>query len=249
MGMLSQEELTGFHSRGYYHCPGVFSAAEIEQAQKEADRLLELPDLWEPLNIRTRFKNCAATGNPYREALDPVCDLAPCFDQMRHSPKIQEVLTQFYGEPAVCIKDKLLYKPPMGTGYDLHQDYIAWDEFPVSCMVALVAMDDSDELSGGVEMWPGRHHTVLSPADGAYYNLDPAVLEGAPGEFVSLKPGDVFFFTCLVPHQSGVNRSDHHRRHLYLTYHPASAGNLRAAYYARHLRWVQEAFVPNAFIR
>src|SRR5207245_2487211 len=54
------------------------------------------------------------------------------------------------------------------------------------------------------------------------------------------EPGDAIVFDAWVPHQSGPNRSAGPRRSYYLTFNPASAGDRRAAYYARK----RECFPP-----
>src|SRR5207249_1415547 len=47
------------------------------------------------------------------------------------------------------------------------------------------------------------------------------------------EPSDLIVFDAWVPHQSGPNRSAGPRRSYYLTFNAASAGDRRAAYYAR----------------
>jgi len=46
----------------------------------------------------------------------------------------------------------------------------------------------------------------------------------------------VAVFDAWVPHRSGPNRTDGPRRNYYLTFNPASAGDHRAAYYAKKRR-------------
>src|SRR5204862_509268 len=52
-------------------------------------------------------------------------------------------------------------------------------------------------------------------------------------EALLAEPGDAIVFDAWVPHQSGPNRSAGPRRSYYLTFNPASAGDRRAASYAR----------------
>src|SRR5438034_765181 len=59
-------------------------------------------------------------------------------------------------------------------------------------------------------------------------------------EALLAEPGDAIVFDAWVPHQSGPNRSAGPRRSYYLTFNPASAGDRRAAYYARK----RECFPP-----
>ena len=47
-----------------------------------------------------------------------------------------------------------------------------------------------------------------------------------------MKPGDVAFFDCFVPHQSGPNLTDQPRRNLYLTFNRKRDGDHREEYFA-----------------
>mgnify|MGYP003332445714 CR=1 FL=1 len=48
-------------------------------------------------------------------------------------------LGQLLGEEVCLFKDKLIYKPAGATGYPLHQDYIAWPDFPKTFTTAVVS--------------------------------------------------------------------------------------------------------------
>ena len=47
-----------------------------------------------------------------------------------------------------------------------------------------------------------------------------------------MKPGDVAFFDCFVPHQSEPNLTGTQRRNVYLTYNRASEGDQRGKYFS-----------------
>jgi ectoine hydroxylase-related dioxygenase (phytanoyl-CoA dioxygenase family) len=63
--------------------------------------------------------------------------------------------------------------------------------------------------------------------------LADGVIEQYALEPLLAEPGDAIVFDAWVPHRSGPNRTAGPRRSYYLTYNPASAGDRRAAYYAR----------------
>src|SRR5262249_32792205 len=137
------------------------------------------------------------------DCFDPVIDLSDDIARVAREPRLLALLAELYGEPAQLFKDKLIYKPPLAPGYDLHQDYIAWEEFPKSFVTAIVAIDHSAAASGGPEFFPGLHRRgLLSPADGQFHRLQESALGGAGGVIPALDPGDVVVFGGLMPHRS-----------------------------------------------
>jgi len=185
----------------------------------EAERLLGLTDLKDSDNIRCRWQNHATTGECRFDCFDPVIDLSPVCEQLSRDPRLLEVISQVYGEPAHLFKDKLIYKPPGALGYNLHQDFISWPDFPTSFVTAIVAIDPADADSGATEVFPGYHQMgCLSPMDGMYHELTTEVVDLSKGVILNLQPGDVALFSGFTPHRSSANHSEHWRLLLYLSY-------------------------------
>lgn len=192
--------------------------------------------------MRCRFRK--VDDEAFLEAFDPISDLSPKVRDMASNPRLLMALADLFGGPASLLKDKFLFKPPGASGYTLHQDYVAWDDFPPSSVIALIAMDASGQTQGGLEVWPGRHREgQFGPPDEAYYTLSDTLLSDSPSTFVQLDAGDVLFFHCMLPHRSGQNTSAFQRRHLYLTYNPiADGGDLREAHYKHFHRWIRNKY-------
>src|SRR5262249_44822675 len=148
---------------------------------------------------------------------------------------------QLYGEPACLFKDKLIYKPPGCPGYDLHQDWIAWPDFPRSFLTVLVPLDSATRENGCTIVYAGHHHQgPLSPTDGNYHPLAPGLVDESRAVPLELRPGDVAIFGGFVPHRSEANRSSGWRRQLYLSYNRAGdGGHQRDAHYAEFHRWLR----------
>jgi ectoine hydroxylase-related dioxygenase (phytanoyl-CoA dioxygenase family) len=233
-----------YHSDGYAIVRSLFTADEIAAVSAEADQLLNRTDLIETNNLRCRWQTDVETDACIFDAFDPICDIGPVCAGVAHDLRIQALLSALYGEPARLFKDKLIYKPPAVTGYALHQDYIAWPSFPRSFLTVIVAIDEADSLSGCTEVFPAYHKRgCLTPEDGMYHEIPPGVVDEACGVKLELRPGDVAFFSGFTPHRSGINRSRHWRRQLYLSYNAASdGGDCREPHYREFHSWLRDRY-------
>lgn len=142
-------DLDSYRERGYAVVRGLFSPLEMAAVSMEAERLLHLAELKHTNNIRCRWQNHVETGECLFETFDPVIDLAPVCGQLARDPRLIDLISEIYGEPAHLFKDKLIFKPPGAKGYDLHQDYIGWSNFPKTFVTAAVAIDPSGRDNGG----------------------------------------------------------------------------------------------------
>jgi hypothetical protein len=155
-------------------------------------------------------------------------------------PRLLALLTECAGEPVVLFKDKINFKLPGGAGFAPHQDAPAYVDFGVEHHVTLmVPIDPFTAENGALEMARNASTREFLPQkpDGT---LRDGLMDKMDLETLLAQPGDVIAFDAWVPHRSGPNRSATPRRSFYLTYNPASAGDRRAAYYARK----RECFPP-----
>jgi hypothetical protein len=241
---LSPHDVRSYHDRGYLVARRVFAPAEMAAVALECERLLGRDDLKDTRNIRCRWKDHAATGECLFECFDPVCDISPVCDRLARDPRLLDLVSAVYGEPAHLFKDKLIFKPPGADGYHLHQDYIGWPTFPETFVTAAVAVDPCGKDNGATEVFPGYHRRgYLAPRDGDYHPVPAGAVAEAEGEVLELEPGDVAVFGCFVPHRSAANRSAGWRRLLYLSYNAASdGGDRRAAHYAEFHAWLRKKY-------
>jgi 2-aminoethylphosphonate dioxygenase len=138
----------------------------------------------------------------------------------------------------------LIFKPPGAEGYRLHQDYIAWDSFPVSFLTAVVAIDACDLENGATEVFRGYHRRgYMAPKDGMYHHLPDESVDASAGVVLTLAPGDVAVFSAYTPHRSSPNRSSRTRRLLYLSYNAFSdGGEQRENHYAEFADWLKDRY-------
>ena len=144
------------------------------------------------------------------------------------SGTLVEVAGALLGEPAVLYKEKINYKLPGGAGYSAHQDAPAYPMIDTH-VSAMIAVDDSDDENGGLELVSACFDRVL-PTDERGC-ISPAVADTLDWRAVPLAAGQTLWFHSRTPHRSGANRSATPRRAIYPTYNAAREGDLRARYY------------------
>jgi 2-aminoethylphosphonate dioxygenase len=239
---LTSAQLGHYRDQGYLILRGVFASREIEEAAGEAERLLQdRRDLIHTNNLRCRWQNHVLTDECTFETFDPIIDLGPVSARLAADRRVLNVLADIYGEPACLFKDKLIFKPPGVRGYDMHQDYIGWKNFPRSFITVLIPLDPSDRSNGCTEVFPGYHlQGYLSPEDGDYHSIPAGVVDESRGVFLELQPGDIALFGAFTPHRSAPNRSERWRRQLYLSYNAFSeGGEQRADHYREFHAWLK----------
>ncbi len=223
--VLCAEQRDFYHEQGYLVLRDFFPPTLLAEAAEEADTLLRRHDLIAVENLRCRWQTNVHTGACEFETFDPVIDLSPLCARIADDARLLAALAVLYGDEACLFKDKLIFKPPGVKGYALHQDWIAWPGFPRSFLTVLVPFDRADADNGCTQVFPGYHHNgTLSPEDGHYHELSPALIDESRGVNLELDPGDVAVFGGFTPHRSAPNRSDRWRRQLYLSYNKLSDG-------------------------
>ncbi|HEX7449185.1 MAG TPA: phytanoyl-CoA dioxygenase family protein [Pirellulales bacterium] len=238
---LSAEQVAAYHDNGYLVLPAVFTSDEIGAVAAEAEALLDRQDLIDMQNLRCRWQPNESGGPCLFETFDPVIDIAPRCAALAADRRILDALSAIYDDEACLFKDKLIFKPPGAKGYGLHQDYIAWKNFPRSFVTVLVAIDGADRGNGCTEVFPGYHQRgCMSAEDGHYHELPSDAVDRARATPLELSPGDIAIFGCFTPHQSAPNRSSRWRRQLYLSYNARrDGGDLRATHYAEFHDWLR----------
>jgi ectoine hydroxylase-related dioxygenase (phytanoyl-CoA dioxygenase family) len=243
-GPIDAAQVAQYHADGFLVVRRVFSAERIAELEAEAQRLFARSDLIDSNNIRCRWQNHVETGECRFDCFDPVVDLSDACDRAARDPKLLEIVSALYGEPACLFKDKLIFKPADALGYQLHQDYISWKSFPTTFLTVILAIDAADASNGATEVFPGYHQQgCLTPRDGMYHQLPDDAVDLSKGVVLELAPGDIAIFGGYTPHRSGPNRSSRHRRLLYLSYNAFSdGGEQREQHYTEFRGWLQDRY-------
>ncbi|MBL8792374.1 MAG: phytanoyl-CoA dioxygenase family protein [Planctomycetia bacterium] len=238
---LTDRQRDDYERDGYLILRQVFSPFEIALAVLEAEQLVQRRELIHTDNIRCRWQPHVVTDECLFECFDPVIDIGPVCARLARDPRLLDAVGTLYGESAHLFKDKLIFKPPGAKGYDLHQDYIGWKDFPKTFITVLVPLDPSDRSNGCTEVFPGYHHQgYLSPEDGDYHPMPAGVVDESQCVPLELEPGDIALFGAFTPHRSAPNRSEGWRRQLYLSYNADSdGGDRRTAHYREFHHWLK----------
>lgn len=237
--MLDAAQRAHWARHGWLHVPGFFSADETRALLRHTDEIAAWPE--EPGRWMRYYERRA--GDPATKMLARIENFVPYHAQLAEmvaGPRIQALLAECLGEPVVLFKDKINFKLPGGAGFAPHQDAPAYEDFGVEHHLTLMAPVDAFTRDNGcLEMARDGAARVMLPQkpDGT---LGDGVIERFELQPLLAEPGDVIVFDAWVPHRSGPNRSAGPRRSYYLTFNPASAGDHRAAYYARK----RECFPP-----
>jgi hypothetical protein len=244
---LQPAQVREYELRGHLTLRGVFSPAEIAAASDEAERLAARRDLIDVKNLRCRYQPHIGGGKCVFETFDPVVDISPVCADLARDRRILDPLASIYRDEPRLFKDKLIFKPPGARGYGLHQDFIAWPDFPRSFLTVLVAIDAADAENGCTEAFSGYHqHGCLTVEDGQYHELPAEAVDPSRSAPLDLQPGDVAIFGCFTPHRSSSNRTSRSRRQLYLSYNAdRDGGDLREQHYRSFHRWLREKYADH----
>jgi hypothetical protein len=218
---------------------GFLSASETRDLVRWTDEVAawpEVPGRW--MRYYERRKDAPAERLLAR--IENFMPFHPGLAAAFSSPRLMDLLAECCGEPVVLFKDKINFKLPGGAGFADHQDAPAYVDFGVEHhLTVMVPVDPFTRENGCLEMAREACARVFldQNPDGT---LRPQVMAGMDVEALCAEPGDVIVFDAWVPHRSGPNCTSGPRRSYYLTFNPASAGDHRAAYYARK----RECFPP-----
>jgi 2-aminoethylphosphonate dioxygenase len=242
IAMLDTAATAHFRRHGWVHLRGFLSNRETDDLAHWTDEITAWPETagtW----MRYYEKRPASAPDGDAKMLARIENFVPYHDGLAGlltTGRVRELLAECCGEPVVLFKDKINYKYPGGAGFTPHQDYPAYVNFGVQHHVTLMVPVDPFTLENGclVMALDACERTILPQ------NPDGTVRDDVLRRFETMpllaEPGDVIVFDAWVPHWSGRNESAAARRSYYMTFNPASAGDHRAAYYARK----RECFPP-----
>lgn len=217
--MPSVEFAESYRRHGFVVVPRVLTAATVDALRVEEKRLwteaaanLDRPDV--------HWRRHETLGR-VADRIDPVTPISKPFADLAAAPRLAQIAAACAGTPTVLFKEKLISKPPGTAGYGLHHDFAYWEHLgvpPEAFLTIFVALDDSNETSGAVEIFPGLHTRSLPRHPDDPFDVDPAAVEGCRSCSPTLAAGDVLVFHSLLPHRSGSNRSPAPRRAFIVTY-------------------------------
>lgn len=227
---LTEEQKSVFERDGFLVMPNMYSSDEVAELSKCIDELAKRAN--EVGKQMCYFENSLLEpGKRILSRIEKFVDYQDGLRELAYGKRMLGCVEDLLGEPALLFKEKINFKLPGGGGFEAHQDIQpGWDDYCQFFISVLVTIDDSNVQNGCLELAAGHHKRGLLGKK--WEPLKGDQLAGV--EFVEypMKPGDVAFFDCFVPHQSKPNMTSVQRRNLYLTYNRASEGDHRQKYFA-----------------
>ena len=224
--MLSANQLRDFRRDGYLLIRALYDRQEMQSITAWTDEVTAWPEI--PGKYMMYFEQSRLESG--RRILCRMEDLEPWhagFRDLFCDGKMQDVVSDLFGEEAVLFKDKINFKLPGGDGFKAHQDVQAgWDTYAALHITALVTIDRCTPENGCLEIAPGFHDKGLIGEK--WKPLDENALKYVA---VPTGPGDAILFDSYIPHRSGPNLTADSRRVLYVTYNRLSEGDRRRQYY------------------
>ncbi len=227
--VLSEAQMERFHRDGFLVVRAMYSDQEAGLISEWTEEVASYPEV--PGKIMMYFEESRNDGARILCRIENFVPFHEGFFTLITARRMQRVVSELFGEPAVLFKDKINFKLPGGDGFKSHQDVQAgWDDYARLHITAMIAIDASNEENGSLEVIAGLHKQgVLGSMWAPLTDEDTGAAAYVP---VHCQPGDAVFFGSYAPHRSNPNRSGKARRVLYITYNKASEGDSREQYYA-----------------
>lgn len=228
MNQLSKEQIQVFEQEGFVMVREFYNNQEMAQISYWVDEVQAYPDA--PGKYQRYYEDSlTAPGHQLLNRMENFSPYHEGFAQLFHKSKLEETISELFGEPAVLFKEKINFKPPGADGFKPHQDHQAgWWEYNSLCITALICIDEANKENGCLEIVPGKHKS------GMFKEWAPlSEKEMEEMEFISCptQPGDMILFDSFTPHGSQPNFTDKQRRLLFVTYNRLSEGDSRERYY------------------
>jgi hypothetical protein len=227
--MLSQEQIEQFHRDGFLVVRGMYNAEEMKDISSWTDEVSGSPEV--PGHYMMYFEASKQDGSRIISRIEDFVSFHEGLSELITRRRMQQAVSDLFGESAVLFKDKINFKLPGGDGFKEHQDVQAgWDDYGKLHITAMIAIDETNAENGSVEMIPGMHKQGLLGK--MWSPLTDTDTSNASYQPVHCQPGDAVFFDSYAPHRSLPNTTEEARRVLYITFNGLSDGDQRAQYYA-----------------
>jgi hypothetical protein len=226
--ILSQQQVEQFHRDGFLVVRGMYSPGETAVISDWTDEVASLPEV--PGKYMMYFEDSQSDGSRILCRIENFVPWHEGFSRLITERRMQQAVSELFGEESVLFKDKINFKLPGGDGFREHQDVQAgWDVFADVHITAMIALDQTNEANGSLEVIAGMHRQgVLGSMWAPLTDEDTKNVDYLA---VHCQPGDAVFFDSYTPHRSQPNHTAKARRVLYITYNKLGQGDSRERYY------------------
>jgi ectoine hydroxylase-related dioxygenase (phytanoyl-CoA dioxygenase family) len=227
--VLSEVKIKQFYRDGFLVVREMYSPQETRSISEWTEEVANYPE--EPGKTMMYFEESQDDGSRILCRIENFVPFHEGFSTLITARRMQQAVSELFGESAVLFKDKINFKLPGGDGFKEHQDVQAgWDDYAGLHITAMIAIDATNEENGSLEVIAGMHKQgLLGSMWEPLTDEDTGDLAYVP---VHCQPGDAVFFDSYAPHRSHPNHTGEARRVLYITYNKVSEGDSREQYYA-----------------
>ena len=226
-----QKHIQIFHEAGFVILPGFFSQTEVAAMDKAIEVLASVPQEETKGKQMVYFED-TVFGPPARvlSRIEKFVEYSPALAEVARDAAIHACVAAFFQQKPLLFKEKINFKMSGGRGFEPHQDIQpGWDIYADYFISVLITVDPSTVENGCLELAARQHRRGMIGKK--WHPMTGDELDGIEFMPFPTDPGDVVFFDCFVPHQSGPNLTDKSRRNIYLSFNPASQGDHRLQYY------------------
>ena len=158
--MLSKQQIEQFHRDGFLFVPAMYSTEEMKNISQWTDEVAASPE--QPGHYMMYFEASKHDGSRIISRIEDFVSFHEGFAELITRKRMQQAVSDLFGDNAVLFKDKINFKLPGGDGFKEHQDVQAgWDDYGKLHITAMVAIDETNAENGSVEMIPGMHKQGL----------------------------------------------------------------------------------------
>lgn len=199
---LIQEQIDSYDRDGYLSPVDVFSAEEAARFRK----LLEEAEAKYPEALAGANRNNAHCNFTF-------------LDEITHHPALLDAVEDIVGPDVVCCATVLFIKEANDPGYvSWHQDGKYMGLEPNNGVTAWVALSESNEVSGCMQVIPGSHKEGMRDHNDTFADQNILTrgqeaqgVDASQAVAMPLKPGQVSFHHQQVVHSSQPNQSNDRR--------------------------------------
>ena len=137
--MLSKNQIEQFHRDGFLVVRGMYNTEEMEDISRWTNEVAGSPEI--PGHYMMYFESSKQDGSRIISRIEDFVSFHEGFAELITRRRMQQAVTDLFGEAAVLFKDKINFKLPGGDGFKEHQDVQAgWDDHGKLHITAMIAI-------------------------------------------------------------------------------------------------------------
>jgi len=128
--ILSEDQVEQFRRDGFLLVRGMYSPDEVADISRWTDDVANYPEV--PGKYMMYFEKSQTDGSRILCRIENFVPYHEGFSRLITARRMQQAVSELFGEEAVLFKDKINFKLPGGDGFKEHQDVQAgWDDLPI----------------------------------------------------------------------------------------------------------------------